>query len=71
MSHLFWAGCSNLFKYWTCDLVFIFINQLRSLFKVLFNGEQSGLFTVHFYNMGKRDESFEDLVLTSGLNHSF
>lgn len=51
--------------------MFIFINELRSLFKVLFNGEQSVLFEVHFYSMGKREESFEDLVLTSGLNHSF
>lgn len=78
MSHLFWAGCSislilsDLFKYWTCGLVFIFVNELRSLFKVLFNGEQSVLFEVHFYNMeNEMRVSFENLVLTSGLNHSF
>ena len=63
MSLLFWAGwsissiLSDLFKYWTCGPVFTFINELRSLFKVLFNGEQPVLSEVHFYNMGKRDES--------------
>lgn len=60
-------------KFWTLGPVFIFINELKSLFKVLFNGEQSQCFLRYTFTMWENEmrASFENLVLTSGLNHCF
>lgn len=44
ISHLFGMLSlilSDWFKYWILGSVFIFINELRSLFKILFNGAQT------------------------------
>lgn len=64
---------SDLFKYWMFGSVLIFINELRSLFEVLFNGEQSRCFVRYFFTTWENEvrACFENLVLTSGLNHSF
>lgn len=53
--------------------MFIFINELRSLFKVLFNGEQSQCILRYIFTtwVNEMRAGFENQVLTSGLNHSF